>query len=415
MLDARTTYWARVRWVDGETLGEWSSGAKFFYADLTLPVLRIDTDGGAPIIDKENYLGATISIDPNGSGDTAYSPARTEIKGRGNSTWGAPKKPYKLKLSSKASLLGMPASKHWVLLANFFDPSHLRNEIAFQLSKQTSLAWTPRFRFVEVILNGSYDGLYMLGEHIRVEPTRVNIDEMDENDLEGEALTGGYLMEFDFRFNPSIDPGFVSSTGLKVEVKDPEPVEPQQLSYINSYFNSFEAATLGSSFKDPSLGYAAYLDVDKFIDWYLIAELARQQDGMMSSTYVSKPRNGKLTFGPVWDFDLSMGALNSLTPGWPSEGWHINNPALWTFSDVGKWLPRLFQDPALKAQVKARWQALAPALLNVVDSIPTTGAAIDPARDTDAARWRNYPHDPDLDPTLQSWLRRRINWMGANL
>lgn len=110
-----------------------------------------------------------------------------------------------------------------------------------------------------------------------------------------------------------------------------------------------------------------------------------------------------------------MGALNSLTPGWPSEGWHINNPALWTFSDVGKWLPRLFQDPALKAQVKARWQALAPALLNVVDSIPTTGAAIDPARDTDAARWRNYPHDPDLDPTLQSWLRRRINWMGANL
>ncbi len=408
-LTPRSFHWARVRHVapDGTT-SEWSSGAKFFYADLTLPVVRIDTAGGAPIVDKENYLDASLSIDPNGSGDAAYA-GSTRIRGRGNSTWSAAKKPYRMKLSSAAGLLGMPPERDWVLLANAFDPSHLRNQVAFDLSRRTGLAWTPEFRYVEVVLNGSYDGIYMLGSQIEVGPTRVDITEMGDDDIAGEELTGGYLMEFDFRLNLAADPGFISSDGVQAEVKDPDPPTPEQLSYITSYFNSFEAAVHGSSYRDPDVGYRAYLDVDAFIDWYLVVEMAKQQDGMWSSTFVSKPRGGKLTFGPVWDFDLSMGAVNHLTPGWPPEGWWINLPL------TGRWVPRILGDPAMDAQVRQRWDELRPAFQEVVDAIPATAAAIGPARTTDAARWGVAVGAEDTDASLERWLDRRISWMNANL
>ncbi len=153
------SYWLRVRYVDSEGVPapEWSSGAQFFFADLTLPVVRIDTVDAAPVVSKETYLDASMSIDPNGSGYDSYA-GTIQIRGRGNSTWSAPKKPYKIKLDTKSSLMGMSANKNWVLLANYFDGSHLRNYLAFEMSRQTNLAFTPTFRFVEVILNGSYDG-----------------------------------------------------------------------------------------------------------------------------------------------------------------------------------------------------------------------------------------------------------------
>ncbi|MEZ5323280.1 MAG: CotH kinase family protein [Microthrixaceae bacterium] len=352
-------HWARVRYVADGTPGEWSSGKKFLYVDLTLPVVRIDTAGEAPVVDKDVYLDATIGIDPNGAAYPAYS-GTTRIKGRGNSTWSAPKKPYRLKLSAKASLLGMPANRDWVLLADFFDPSHLRNEVAFQLSGRTGLAWTPRFRYVEVILNGSYDGLYLLGEHIEVDPDRVNIDEMSDTDVAGDSLTGGYLLEFDFHLNTNIEPGFISNEGVEIVIKDPDPPTPEQFDYIRNHINSFEAVVRSDTFTDPATGYRAWLDVDAFLDWYFLAELAKQQDSMWSSSYVTKPRNGKLTFGPVWDFDLSMGARNEFTPGWPADGWWINLPFF------GRWLPRLFEDPALKAQARERWNQLLPEFRSVV-------------------------------------------------
>ncbi len=260
-----------------------------------------------------------------------------------------------------------------------------------------------------MVLNGSYDGIYMLGSQIEVGPTRVDIAEMSEDDIAGEELTGGYLMEFDFRLNLAVDPGFVSSDGVQVEIKDPDPPTPEQLSYVSGYFNSFEAAVRGSSYRDPDTGYRAYLNVDAFIDWYLVVEMAKQQDGMWSSTFVTKPRNGKLTFGPVWDFDLSMGAVNHLTPGWPPEGWWINLPL------TGRWLPRILGDPAMDTQVRQRWDELRPAFQEVVDAIPTTAATIDPARRTDAARWGVSVGPADTDANLERWLDNRISWMNGNL
>ena len=306
-------YWARVRYLDTDgSAGESSSGTSFFFADMTLPVVRINTEHEVAI-GRELYVNASMTIDPNGSGDAAYS-GTTQIRGRGNSTWGAPKKPYRLKLSTKSSLMGMTTNRDWILLANFYDPSHLRTELAFDLSRQTDLSFTPTYRYVEVILNGRYDGLYMLGEQVEVDSGRVELDEMGPTDNSGEALTGGYMLEFDFRLDTAVEPGFVSGEGVKVAIKEPDPPAHEQAAYIRSYFNAFEAATLSPTFADPVTGFRSHLDVDAFIDWYIIAELTRQQDAAWASTFLTKPRNGKLTFGPVWDFDLSMGTRTSTRP-----------------------------------------------------------------------------------------------------
>ncbi len=208
----------------------------------------------------------------------------------------------------------MTTNRDWILLANFYDPSHLRTELAFDLSRQTDLSFTPTYRYVEVILNGRYDGLYMLGEQVEVDSGRVELDEMGPTDNSGEALTGGYMLEFDFRLDTAVEPGFVSGEGVKVAIKEPDPPAHEQAAYIRSYFNAFEAATLSPTFADPVTGFRSYLDVDAFIDWYIIAELTRQQDAAWASTFLTKPRNGKLTFGPVWDFDLSMGTRTSTRP-----------------------------------------------------------------------------------------------------
>ncbi|MCP4499528.1 MAG: hypothetical protein GY822_06130, partial [Deltaproteobacteria bacterium] len=163
-----------------------------------------------------------MKIKPNGTKVKSFK-GDLEIRGRGNSTWGKPKKPYKLKLEDKSKLLGMPKSKHWALLANYFDPSQLRNSAAMFLGEQTTLAWTPKLRHVEVQVNGEFIGLYQLAETVRIEDNRVDITEMSPSDTGPVDITGGYLLEQDARRIDNGEFGFLSSLGLDVVLKNPEP------------------------------------------------------------------------------------------------------------------------------------------------------------------------------------------------
>ncbi len=372
----------------------------------TLPLVTIDTDGGAPILDRENYIEAQFEIDANGhpGGDAG---GILEIRGRGNSTWTYPKKPFKLKLDEKAPLLGMTSNKHWALLANHLDRSHLRTEAAFALSEATGLGWTPRAVHVDLVLNGEYLGVYQLVEHVRIDPLRVDIDDMEPEDLTGEALTGGYLLEVDAWGPGSGEPVFVTNRMIPVTVKKPEPPEPAQMDYIRSYVQAFEDALFSPGFTDPTTGYRAYLDVDSLVDWYLVHELTRSQDAFVSSTKMYKPRNGKLTFGPVWDFDLSMGS---------HQGWDSSDPAgWWVRRERNTWITRLFEDPAFEAKVSARWDELEPAFSAVAGALPARDAAMDPVRTVDGARWGWFPGQNDNGAYLGSWLTQRIAWLDANL
>ncbi|MFN8574483.1 MAG: CotH kinase family protein [Gemmatimonadaceae bacterium] len=316
-----------------------------------LPRLTIATSGAAPVNSKDTYVSATYTLaDSTG---TTVQQGSVDIKGRGNSTWDLfPKKPYRLKLGNSAALLGMPASKHWVLLANYSDKTLSRNAIVFELSRVLGFEYTPRAKDVDVVLNGDYKGIYQLVEHIRIASDRVNIPVLKTSDTTASAISGGYLMEVDERSGEVFCP-HSSLTTMIFCVKEPEtlldPGWEKQRAYLTNYLDQVDHAIFGPDFKDSAKGYAAYIDVASAINYYLANELVRNVDGNLRlSTYLYKKRDGKLYFGPLWDYDLALGNVN-YDGADRIEGWQIRS---------AQWYARLFEDPAFAAQVKARWAQL---------------------------------------------------------
>lgn len=335
-----------------------------------LPVLNLKTDGSAPILSKTDYLKGSFSLVETGA---AAVEGTLEVRGRGNSTWGWVKKPYRLKLTTSTALLGMPKGKNWVLLANYADKTLVRNDTTFMFSRRLGMEYTPRAHYVELNVNGAYQGVYQLSEHIRVDKDRVNIDEMKVTDTDADKITGGYLMEVDFRLNKNYcigntwDPVCVNGVNTQRDIDfcidsengmqpaclaNPETLHDAawsaQRDYIVKYYRDMEAALFGSNFADPATGYAAYIDVDSVVNYYLVNEVLKNVDGAEASFFLYKKRGGKLFFGPVWDFDLALGNAGYNQANIAS-GWYIRNYP---------WFKRMFEDPAFAAKVKARWKAL---------------------------------------------------------
>jgi hypothetical protein len=310
-------------------------------------------------VSKEVYITGQMSLLSNVAGAAAVN-GGLQIRGRGNSTWDIhPKKPYRLKLTDKQSLLGMPSSKDWVLLANYSDKTLLRNAAAFDLGTKMGFPWSPRSAFVEVYLNDRYDGVYQLMENIKVTKDRVNIDELTAADVGADKITGGYLLEVDFRedgrtMHSSID-------NLPIVFQSPEEPVPEQEDYIKGYINQFETVLHSSGFADPATGYAAYIDVDSFVRWYLVNEVFRNVDAnMWSSCWMYKPRGGKLAMGPLWDFDLAAGNID-YNEAFQTTGW-------WIWMHPGS--RALFEDPAFAARARQVWNEIkADQLAGLSDSI----------------------------------------------
>ena len=403
----RTWYSFRVRSKvpTGTTPNAFSDGASAWYVEPELPVVRIDTDNAAPILDKENYVRATMTLDPNGSGYAPYT-GTLGIKGRGNSTWGFPKKPYRLKLDAKSPMMGIASSKDWVLLANWFDRSQIRTSAAEAISKSTGLAWTPTYRHVEVVLNGQYVGVYQFTEAVKPAATKVNIPELKETDVAEPAITGGYLLEIDARLEENDEPGIRTPRNVPVVIKEPDPATPQQSAYILGKVQQLEDSLFAPDFADPVTGYRRFLDVNSFIDHYLVQEITRNGDGFWSSTYFYKNRNDdRFYFGPMWDFDRSIGSPVTVKPQ-PPEGWYSRT--------TPPWVRRLFQDPAFIAQVDARFRQLLPALRALPDQLEATGESLEDAIDNDEARWGYTVGAADEPEYIEDWLEARLDWMEQN-
>lgn len=315
-----------------------------------LPVVYVNTENGAPIVSKDDYLRANVRFVENlKDGSHTLLDVPTQIKGRGNSTWTQPKKPYKLKLNAKASVLGFPSDKEWVLLANYLDPSLLRNDIAFQVaSRMKGLAYTPNRKFVELVLNGRHNGSYLLTEQIKISSSRVNVEEMKETDVSPDKISGGYLLEFDtyydevWKFKSPI-------RNLPVMVKEPD-ITQTHLDWLIGYFTEVENTIYGPNFKDPINGYAKYIDVDSWIDWWIVYEtMGNYEPNHPKSVYMHKKRNGKLVMGPVWDFDWI--AFNNKTDRFYMKG-EPNRVGMPLYYE------RLLEDPAFKARLKDRYREL---------------------------------------------------------
>ena len=329
-----------------------------------LPTVYVDTEGGKAITSKTQFVKAKVKIRGNeqyeGLGETSC-----EIRGRGNTTWTWPKKPYLIKLDEKQHIFGMHKHKRWVLLANFMDRTLMRNLVSMKVSSMTRLAWTPGCVPVELVLNGKHVGSYLLIEQVRVDNHRVNITEMTKDDNSGNAVTGGYLLELDFHYDNEVQwydyhgHNNQSGSGVPFGVKypDPDDLTTQQLQYIKKYVSDAASALYGVNFKDPENGWRAYIDEDSFIDYWIVFEVMGNHElGNPGSVFMHKDRGGKLVAGPCWDFD--WGVLSYNTSPQARTGL-INGSAIW--------YGRLRQDPAFEAKLKARFQELLPQLETIPD------------------------------------------------
>lgn len=369
-----------------------------------IPVVKITTDGNAGIYDKKTYVKGEISIsDPERLySDVEKFTARMGIRGRGNSTWSFPKKPWKVKLDQKAEILGMPADKEWALLANYSDRTLVRNLTAMKLSEICGFSWTPRMRSVEVYLNNEYQGVYTFCEHKKVSADRVNIDLVGENDNDGDAVTGGYYLEIEEQQDETTC--WITSMDVPMMFSDPEEPTAQQLEYVQNLFQSFEDALRAKDWSEET-GYPKYIDVDSFIDYYIVQELTKNVDGnLRKSSFLTKERGKKLEMYHLWDFDITLGNCGYF---WGGVG---NGPEnFWIKLD--KWYPYLFKDPAFVSKVKARWNELEPQFRQVPAFIDEQALSLEKAQKRNFDKWGiNAYVDWIGFPSLGSY-EKEVNYM----
>ena len=367
-----------------------------------LPTVIINTPKGASIPPKTaDWLEGTYIKVINADGKVDYEGKEDNIRGRGNSTWGYPKKPYALKLDSKASILGMPKHKRWVLLANWMDRTMLRNRVAFAIAEKTCLAWTPRGEFVEVILNGKHVGNYYLCEQIKVDENRVDINELEDTDTEGDAITGGYLMELDTYFD-EVNKFKSSIMKLPYMFKEPdeEVLNEQQFAYMQNYVNRLEEVL----YDDAAFAlrdYAKYIDIDTYIDWWLVHEVTfNGEPNHPKSSYMHKDKGGKLKAGPVWDFD-----------------WGTFVPTTTTLRlSKALYYERLLQDPVFLARVKERWAELKPKFEEIPAFIEAEKARLSKSADINIKLWPiSSRTNGDETLTYDAAVKRMINAYNGRL
>ena len=277
------------------------------YQLTNLPTVVINTDGAVDITSKETEVNSRVYIISDG-GSKLLEDGATGVRGRGNASWGFPKKPYRLKFSEKRSPLDAPAkAKKWTLISNYGDKTLMRNILAFEVSRRMGMTYTPYCQPVDLILNGEYKGCYQLCDQVEVAPDRVDITKMEATDTSGDNLTGGYLIEIDaYAYDESSM--FTSNYGTPVTIKSPDDdkIVSEQSKYIKDFFNAMEKALFASDYTNETNGYRKYLDLDSFLRFFLVGEFAGNTDTYWS-VYMYKDRgNGKLYTGPVWDYDLAF-------------------------------------------------------------------------------------------------------------
>lgn len=317
---------------------------KFIIEVFNLPIIFVNTPNCVEITSRYEWQeNCTFKIRDTDGTIEDYGIAN--VKGRGNWSWRVGmkngKKPLAIKLENKPkdkTVLGMPGHKRWVLLANPLD--YLPNPIGFEITRRATSHWAPRCRYVELFVNGKHSGLYLLCEQIKIDKNRINIKELKKTDIEGEAVTGGYLISYDDAEEDD-DPRFYSQYykwPIMIKNPDSDDIAPEQLAYIQGYINQMEEALFDDD-KFESREYANYMDVDSWIDYYLVEELwGAYELGRPRSVWMYKDRNGKMTAGPGWDFEQNYFSTQELL---------CKNVFYYQ---------RLFQDPVFVNQTKKRWK-----------------------------------------------------------
>lgn len=372
----------------------------------SLPVMIINTEGNAPIVDKENYIKATYSIDPKDDDSIEASEGTLQIRGRGNYTWSSfDKKPYRLKLDEKAPLLGYKKSKHFVLMAHADDNlGFLREPMGFKMSELAGMAWTPGQKPVELIINGDYRGLYFLVENIRIDKDRVNIfDQEDENP--SSDVTGGWLCELDNYEEPASEQITIKEGNgdlIRITHHSPEEINKEQENYLREQMIALDKAFY---IQDPdSRDYENLVDLNSLVTFYVLQELMDGQESFHGSSYFHRDRgeDKKWVWGPVWDFGNTY---------MRSEGYMIYERPDWGQT----WIDQIVKFKSFQEAYKIRFQEFLDfEYEDLRDYIKDYSAVIATAAISDAKRWPQYGNSnlaQKCNEILDA-LKRRIVFLG---
>ncbi len=363
--------------------------------DDNIPQINVVTNGGAAINSKDIYVQADISI--NGKKIYEDYKGSTQIRGRGNSTWSFPKKPYKLKLDTKASLFGLAAAKDWILLANYLDGMHMLNPVAMKIGKLLNMPFTNNIIPVELTINGQYQGIYMLTEQIEVKKSRIDID------------STGILLQLDTNFD---DPWKFKSTAyqLPVMIMFPDILNASEVTPIKNQFEKLESLVARSDF--PNNSYLDYLDAESVANYFLVYMLTDNEEiNHPKSTYIHKTATGKWTMGPIWDFDWAYSYEKSFVYFSSS-----NKPLFWSPPSVGtSFFSKLMTDPRIKTLMKQKWADFKSTKLNeLLTFVDDYAFTIEGARNRDYQKWKrgnsNFKNDVTL---LKTWLKDRSSYMNG--
>lgn len=420
----------------------------FDFTSSTLPIVVLTTNGNS-IVDNPRVT-IDMGIIDNGAGQqnnladafNNYN-GKITIEFRGSSTQGFPKKQYGFSTVDangaelNVPLLGLPPENDWILNAPYTDKTMIREFLTYNLAREMG-KYASRTRYCEVVLDGQYQGVYILLEKVKWDDERVNISSMDSDDNTGDSLTGGYIFKID-KFTGSGGQGWQSSvssfqgqpknTYYQYAYPKGDEITPQQSQYLQAYVDSFENNLIGPNFDDPINGYHKFIDVESFIDFFLINEITKNVDGYRLSTFLHKQRQslgGKLYAGPVWDFNITLGNADYCAGG-DAFGWALDFPC--DQSVIPFWWHRLMQDDVYVNRLNCRWTTLRQnvlntnKLLNQIDSV---------ANLLNAPQQRNYTVWPILGEYVwpnnyvgqtyqdelnyfKQWLTARLDWMDENM
>lgn len=336
-----------------------------------LPHVYINTFTGRSITSKDNYVYACMWYVDEEDNVTFYD--SLQIRGRGNSTWGLAKKPYKLKFHEKEKLLGKgyAKTKKWTLLANHGDKTLIRNAVSSLMGERLGLQFNPAFKFVDFTLNDQYVGNYQISDQVDVRPHRVNITEQDAPLTEESDITGGYLFESDGSgdYHTSaywdndeqryLEPdGFktmMQNVPIRIHYPEAEDLEAAQVQYAKDFLADFEDRLFLYDFDDESWTYRNYVDSASLANWYLCTEISGNVDGFYSTYFYKNQQDDHLYWGPLWDYDIAYNNDNRDRSG---AGNNTQNQLMTEvgYGNLRQWINRMWEDPWFARLINRRFQ-----------------------------------------------------------
>lgn len=385
-----------------------------------VPTLSINTDYGREVpYDKNTLVNSKFSLKDNENPFLNVNDLSLKIKARGNSSLYMPKRSYKLEFDTPVDFYSMGANRDWVLTANYADKSLIRNYLAYTLGqKLTNLEFSPKCMFVNLNFNGSYEGLYLLSGNVKTGKSRVNI----ETNYTDEDSDVPFLLEWDMRLtNPNENNGAREGTNyFKIDwipfgleyPKTLNDVSSRQKQYIINYMDNVHRSIMNQN------NYSQFIDVDSFIDYFIVQELFKNVDMGFASVFMYKEKGGKLKLGPLWDFDLALGNADYID--YTPYNWYSSE------SSGNIWFHRLMQSNSFRIKFTNRFNEIKNTVLDeLVNSVDIIGRDLISYASTNFTRWKilgiyDWPNPPKVVEAdtydkqvyyVKNYLIERIDWM----